>query len=704
MVRKLYILLIPLLLAAPVKAQIDTDRMTIIGRNALFFEDYILAIQYFNQVIRTKPYLSRPYLYRAQGKYYLDDLKGAEADCSLALDRNPFFVDAYNLRGIIRQRLGRTNEAIADFRRGLEIDPENVNLITNIGIAYINAEEYEKAVETYSQAIRLAPNLVNAWLNRGHAKVSAGDTIGGLSDFTRAIEINPYIPEGFTYRAIVNYQLSEFEKSLEDLNEAIRLRPEDGRLFMTRGFIRYQLDDLRGTVEDFDKVIELEPRNALAYHNRGILRAQVGDLNRAIDDFSRVLALRSDDLLTLYNRALLYMETGQLENALADLDIVADNHPDFAPVYYNRSQVKHLLGDRRGAELDYGTAMSLEMDRRQASDRAETIGSNESEDEETGGRKATRRESDRDIRNYDRIAVLDDFGSEQPEELAGTSLRGRIQYRNVVIDLEPVFGLTYYPGDTLVHRLRYFNIDLDGFNRRRITDRPLQISNREKELERTTSAGVFEEINRLTTYINENPDSRDIEGYLLARGALYQSVLNLNNAMNDYNRVLEINPENYLALLNRAYARFKMVELVRSLDEETPESPQRLDVRTTTTRPPTQPSERERRILDYDLIISDLQKIKTINPDFAFAHFNIGMIYATQRNFEEALLYFSQAIELSPDFGEAWFNRGLIRIFMEQEIEGTLDLSKAGELGIFEAYNVIKRYGIGPGSMMEEEE
>ena len=33
-------------------AQINTDRVLTIGRNALYFEDYVLSIQYFNQVIK----------------------------------------------------------------------------------------------------------------------------------------------------------------------------------------------------------------------------------------------------------------------------------------------------------------------------------------------------------------------------------------------------------------------------------------------------------------------------------------------------------------------------------------------------------------------------------------------------------------------------------------------------------------------------
>lgn len=42
-------------------AQINTDRVMMIARNALYFEDYVLSIQYFNQVINAKPYLYEPY-------------------------------------------------------------------------------------------------------------------------------------------------------------------------------------------------------------------------------------------------------------------------------------------------------------------------------------------------------------------------------------------------------------------------------------------------------------------------------------------------------------------------------------------------------------------------------------------------------------------------------------------------------------------
>ena len=74
-------------------AQINTERVMAIGKNALYFEDYVLSIQYFNQVINAKPYLAEPYFFRGLAKFNLDDFPGAEKDCTESLERNPFVVN-----------------------------------------------------------------------------------------------------------------------------------------------------------------------------------------------------------------------------------------------------------------------------------------------------------------------------------------------------------------------------------------------------------------------------------------------------------------------------------------------------------------------------------------------------------------------------------------------------------------------------------
>ena len=55
--RRLIPFVVILFTVVQVNAQLNTARVMEIGRNALYFEDYVLSIQYFNRVIEAKPFL-----------------------------------------------------------------------------------------------------------------------------------------------------------------------------------------------------------------------------------------------------------------------------------------------------------------------------------------------------------------------------------------------------------------------------------------------------------------------------------------------------------------------------------------------------------------------------------------------------------------------------------------------------------------------
>jgi tetratricopeptide (TPR) repeat protein len=62
------------------------------------------------------------------------------------------------------------------------------------------------------------------------------------------------------------------------------------------------------------------------------------------------------------------------------------------------------------------------------------------------------------------------------------------------------------------------------------------------------------------------------------------------------------------------------------------------------------------------------------------------------KDYRAALVDYNKAIELDSRFADAYYNRGLTNIFLGNNRQGIQDLSKAGELGIFSAYNIIKRF------------
>ncbi len=702
--KRLSFFLFLIVFAFDLSAQINTDRMLAIGRNALYFEDYVLAIQYFNKIIRVKPYLAQPYYFRSIAKYSLDDFKGAEEDIKKALDINPYLVNAYNLYGIIKQKEGDAEEAINIYSKGLAIEPENINLLINRGNSKMSLKKYKEAIEDYNKALKSNPSLLSARLNRGMALVNEGDTAAAIKDFSYVIKINPYLPDGFANRGILYYQQNKFEKALADYNKVIELSPDEPSFYMNRGVIRYQLDSLRGTLADFDKVIELDPKNAMAYANRGILRAQVGDYNHAIEDFSRVLALDPSDLLTLYNRGLLYNQVGEYEKAIEDFNIIAENYPDFAPVYYNRAIAKQKLNDLKGFTEDYNTAMKLEADKRNKGDKdlasnnsgpGKNSGSDKPDKPDKKQPKATRKKSDKDIRNYNKIAVLDDFGSEEVEEEVPATIRGKVQNRNIIIDMEPVFGLSFYSADSLMVRNQYYEPSVERFNNKKLFPAKLKITNREAEAEGYKALEYFKQIKIFTDKIEK--DSCGYECYFI-RGILYGLVMNYNNAIMDYDAVLKHNPDDILTIFNRAYVRYKIVEVIRAMEEDTP-TPQQINLKTTSNIAPkggnniSVPKKKKvEQILDYQYILDDLNKVIELNSTFEFAWYNRAIVKAILKDYEGAVSDFTKAININPDFAEAYFNRGLTELYLQNEDKGIEDLSKSGELGLIKAYSVIKRY------------
>ena len=143
--RPIAIALFMLLASIGIKAQINTDRMMVIGRNALYFDDYVLAIQYFNLIIYSKPYLYEPYFYRGLAKFYLEDYSGAENDCTEAIEKGPFFPSSYQLRGLARLNMGKYHLASNDYKESVKLEPENKGVWHNWAICHIRMEEWQRA-------------------------------------------------------------------------------------------------------------------------------------------------------------------------------------------------------------------------------------------------------------------------------------------------------------------------------------------------------------------------------------------------------------------------------------------------------------------------------------------------------------------------------------------------------------------------------
>jgi len=96
--------------------------------------------------------------------------------------------------------------------------------------------------------------------------------------------------------------------------------------------------------------------------------------------------------------------------------------------------------------------------------------------------------------------------------------------------------------------------------------------------------------------------------------------------------------------------------------------------------------------MDYELVMRDYERVLELEPGFIYAWYNRGNIRCLQRDFRNALVDYTKALEINPDFADAWFNRGLTHIRLGNRAQGISDLRMAGQLGLYKAYNLIKRF------------
>ncbi|MCF0191629.1 MAG: tetratricopeptide repeat protein [Marinilabiliaceae bacterium] len=690
--RTFVFLLFVLTMGGEVCGQLNTNRLLQIGRNAVYFEDYVLGMQYFNRVINVKPYLAEPYYYRGIAKYYLDDLKGAAVDCEIAYGINPFLIEAYNLHGIIRLRQGDSEAALTDFERGLELEKDNINLLLNSGIANINLEHYDDAINYCDRVLDYDKRNVPAILYKGIALVQKGDSVLAMTEFVKAGELNSYSADAQVYQGMLNYQMKNYTEALKNYTRLVELRPKDANVYVNRAITYYNLDNYDAAFKDLDDALMLDDKNVMAYQNRGMLRAEVGRITEATEDFGRVLALDSDNDMALMNRALLYIQIGEMHNALADLNIVISRHPEFGPAYYQRAIVKRNLNDPKGSEIDYMTAYTFEQERIKrglaAGEDSTQVASGGKNESSHGKRekRASRSRNDDSMDNYDKMVVVSDFADNDDKlKQDREQIRGRVQDRDVIIDLEPVFELSFVSSDTLLQRPKYYAKSVEDFNNSNTYQRRLMLTNRESNMSQAENLDYYNEIRELSNQIESGGEAVSQSLYFV-RGVLQSLVMSYNQAICDYNVCILRNPHDINALLNRAATRFKVVEIIRSMDTQ-PEAPTmgaQSDKSSATQINTT--------YLDLELILADLSKIIEIEPKLPVAYYNMSLVMCLKKDFASALSLIDKSVELDDSFAEAYYNRGIINIYLGNDVQGSKDLSKAGELGMYKAYNVLKRY------------
>ena len=518
-------------------------------------------------------------------------------------------------------------------------------------------QQFEEAIKDFDNFIRHEKKVSDAYLNRGVCYLYLKDTVQAYSDFELGIRTNRESPMGYNRRGVLYMQQKRYKEAEQDFDMAIKCDSTLAMSFFNRALIYNETYRPVKSLADLDRVIQLDSTSSITYFNRAIIRSQIGDYNRALEDYNKVSEYSPDNVLVYYNRALLYQQLGEIECAKRDFTKAIELYPDFANAYLGRSYMRYLLGDYRGSRSDKQIAeRKIAQYRSRLSDTTYSIYAD-----------TTHR--------FDKLLSFD-------AKLGGSSFE-RITSRrinNEKMALLPMFKFTFSKDsvEQTATARKYHSQRSEDFVKH-LNNPLLTISCRDSNL----SADSLAAMNRRLKSSTHTSTATFEELFSLAISE--SLVKQYTNAINAYTAAIQASPTNPFVYLNRATTRAEMIDFVASIEG----AYNRISVE---SDPARQLRNVSHRTYSYDEAIEDLTKAIKLYTGFAYAYYNRANLLALSGKLPEAFEDYSKAIELNPNFAEAYYNRGLIQIYMKDTRKGCLDISKAGELGIEEAYDVLRIY------------
>ena len=250
-----------------------------------------------------------------------------------------------NNLGLLLRRLGKNEEALAEFRAAAKADPRYTPAIANLGMALLEAGDAKAAVGTLKTAAARDPDPEIRY-QLGHAKLATGDAKGAIADleYARSWGYDPariaamlaeaYEKTGDAKRARSErakagrgvwaeaVQDAQAAKAFEALNagryaDAVPLLGElvetdraDGKAWLGLGYARFRVGDAGGAVSALETAAGVLPDDVDVWYYLGAARHAAGDAAGAVEAWRRVLekAPSRADVAANAGRLLLQLE------------------------------------------------------------------------------------------------------------------------------------------------------------------------------------------------------------------------------------------------------------------------------------------------------------------------------------------------------------------------------------------------------------
>jgi len=126
----------------------------------------------------------------------------------------------------------------------------------NRGIVYYNSSDFEQAILDFTRAIELDPDNAVAYHDQGIAYQASGNPAQAMADYTKATELDPNNANYWDSLCWFGSLSGHAADVVYACEQAVELAPDDGWIRDGRGVARALTGDYDGAIEDFRFYVE----------------------------------------------------------------------------------------------------------------------------------------------------------------------------------------------------------------------------------------------------------------------------------------------------------------------------------------------------------------------------------------------------------------------------------------------------------------
>jgi len=277
-----------------------------------------------------------------------------------ALEVDAGFVDAHNSLGLVLLQEGHVQEAIAHFQEAVRLRPDFAVAHNNLGNALRQDGQLDAAVNHFQQSLEIDPRFALACYNLGNGFLQQGQLDEAIAYFQKALQMQPGYPEAHYNLGIALFRKGRTDEAIAHLQAAVALRPNFADAHNNLANLLLQEGKVDEAIAHYQTALETMPASAPAHSNLGEALLQKGRVDEAIVHFQAATQLLPDSAEAQNTLANALIRGGRVDEAQTHLLKALELRPDFAQAHNNLGLVLLRAGQTDQAITHFQQALAAQ--------------------------------------------------------------------------------------------------------------------------------------------------------------------------------------------------------------------------------------------------------------------------------------------------------------------------------------------------------